>query len=140
MDEEKILENDKIEEEPNETCDCGCCGCGDNEEVEEVEEICDCGCCGNEGVKVEEDTCHCEKKSSFLKNLGIVIIDQVIVVAISMLCVLVFNLIIRYGFGLFILTEYYGTFLLIAYLIVNILYTTIMETKIASTFGKNIIK
>jgi len=131
MDEQKILETEKIEEETievvndevEETCDCGCCECGGNEEVEKLEEV-----------------CNCENKNSFLKNLGIVLVDQVIVVAISLLCILLPNLIMYYGFGYFIKNEYLGSCLLVAYLIINLLYTTIMETKAGQTVGRKLIK
>jgi len=133
MDEQKELKDTNLEQEVEEIVN-----------VEEMDEVCDCGgcCCGDDeqdNHEVEEVCCKEEKKNSFIKNLGAVIVDQVIIAAISMLLVLIFNGILS-ALGQFIKSEYYGTFLLIAYIIVSILYTVIMETAAGRTFGRKIIK
>jgi len=133
MDEQNKVEDTNLEQEVEEIV---------NED--EMDEVCDCGgcCCGDDehdNHEIEKECCNEEKKNSFIKNLGAVIVDQVIIAAISMLLVLIFNGIL-YAFGAFILKEYYGTFLLIAYIVVSILYTVIMETSAGRTFGKKLVK
>ena len=133
MDEQKKIEDTNLEQEVEEIVN-----------VEEIDEVCDCGgcCCGaddHDNHEMMKECCGEEKKNSFIKNLGAAVVDQVIIAAISMLLVLIFNGIL-YAFGSFILKEYYGTFLLISYLPVAILYTAIMETTAGKTFGKKLIK
>lgn len=136
MEEEKKIENTNLEQEVEEIVNA--------EDLNEADESCECeGCCCGDEEKDNHDTvekcCGEGKKNSFLKNLGAVIVDQVIIAAISMLLVLIFNGIL-YAFGAFILKEYYGTFLLVAYIIVSILYTAIMDTTAGRTFGKKLVK
>jgi len=92
--------------------------------------------------KLEED-CHIEckrkinNKITFFKSLEAIVIDQISIFILSLICLLLFSLIVSI-FGYFILSSYYIVFLFIAYVSISILYPVIMEACIGNTIGRKI--
>lgn len=117
-----MLENDnkKIEEEKNDSS---------TENIEEtVEEVTEAK------ITVEKSE---TEKLSFGRRLKATIIDQLVIGAIALIGMLLFDLILRLAGGLYV-SDKLGIYL-IAYAIVNLLYPAIIESsKFDNTIGKKL--
>lgn len=113
-----MLENDnkKIEEEKNEPTE---------EKVEEVTK--------SESTIEKSET----EKLSFGRRLKATIIDQLVIGAIALIGMLLFDLILRLAGGLYV-SDKLGIYL-IAYAIINLLYPAIIESsKFGNTIGNKL--
>lgn len=87
----------------------------------------------NDEIKVEE-----VKKPSFFKKLLTAGIDQMVVIAASLIGLLLFDLILRL-FGFYIVER--QPMFLIVYIIMNVIYGPVCESiKLQKTLGKIIVK
>lgn len=101
-----------------------------SDNVDFHEKPCEEECC----VECKGETVN---KIDFLKSLGAICIDQIIVFILSAACVVLLNLIL-YMFGFFILSSYYIVFLFACYVVISIIYPAVMEATIGNTLGRKI--
>lgn len=94
---------------------------------------------GENSDSIEEDkkeTKEDTKGVSFKNSFMAILIDTVVVTGSSLVGLLIFNKVILKLLGLKIVNEYRGSVLLIIFIIISILYTSIMESKKGNTIGK----
>ncbi|PRR78056.1 RDD family protein [Clostridium liquoris] len=91
---------------------------------------------GENSDSIEEAHKKETKGVSFKNSFMAILIDTIVVTGISLVGLLIFNRVILKLLGLKIVSEYKGSVLLIIFIIVSMLYTSIMESKNGNTIGK----
>lgn len=104
------------------------------EDQNETQEIIECGAEKEKQTKKQKS----EDSIRFSQSIKAAIIDQTVILGISMIVLFLFDGILRITLGYFIVRKIEMLFYI--YFIVSLLYTSIMEAKSGTTIGKGLGK